>query len=298
MAIQLNLQQSLTKLLSALDSRHLNNPKLRAAFLIVATALFAGGIAIALMDQPDVFEKIDWRPALMVVLIGGPITMLLNALEFILSGRLVGRTISFTRSLEVTVVASAANMLPLPGGAIVRVASLKEEGVRFGSGISVTLLIAWIWIGDAFFYAGAWMATIRMGLISIFFLLGGAATLVSGIAVALWISKGYIDPILVIIVRIALVLTDAFRIYLCFEALGVNATFAQASVFAVASVVGSAVSIVPAGLGVREAVSAALAPVVGLTASVGFLAAALNRVLALLTIAPIAFVLSFSRYST
>jgi uncharacterized protein (TIRG00374 family) len=93
-------------------------------------------------------------------------------------------------------------------------------------------------------------------------------------------------------VRSVLVVLDAIRIYLCLAALGTDATFAQASAFAVASAAGSAVSIVPGGLGVREAVTAALAPAVGLAAAVGFLAAALNRLIGLPVMVPLALWLS------
>jgi uncharacterized membrane protein YbhN (UPF0104 family) len=60
----------------------------------------------------------------------------------------------------------------------------------------------------------------------------------------------------------------------------------------VGSVVGSAVSIVPAGLGIRELVSAGLAPVIGIEASAGFLSAAVSRVLEVVVLVPLALVLA------
>jgi hypothetical protein len=89
-----------------------------------------------------------------------------------------------------------------------------------------------------------------------------------------------------------LVIVDSARLFLCFAALGVDASFAQASGLAVAGVLGSAVSIVPAGLGVREGVAAAISPIVGLAASFGFLSAFLNRLAGLVVIAPLAAMLS------
>ena len=60
------------------------------------------------------------------------------------------------------------------------------------------------------------------------------------------------------VIKFGLVLIDSTRIYLCLLILGVDGSFIQASVLSVSSVVGAAVSIVPAGLGIREAVAALL----------------------------------------
>lgn len=98
-----------------------------------------------------------------------------------------------------------------------------------------------------------------------------------------------------LIQRITLVSLDGLRLLWCLKALGVSAVFSQAAAFVVGGVIGSAVSIVPAGLGIREGVSAGLAPLVGLVAASGFMAAALNRILALSILAPVAFILGLTR---
>ena len=124
--------------------------------------------------------------------------------------------------------------------------------------------------------------------ISIAFLVFGSSIWFGCFLAAMRRCRGVELPVLLSLAKLLLVATDVFRIYLCFLALGEAAHFAQAAAFAVAAVLGSAVSVVPAGLGVREAVSAGLAPLVGLAPALGFLAASLNRLLDLVTVLPIA----------
>jgi uncharacterized membrane protein YbhN (UPF0104 family) len=90
-----------------------------------------------------------------------------------------------------------------------------------------------------------------------------------------------------VIVKLIIVVTDAARLFLCLSAIGTMATFAQASALTLSAVAGSAISIVPAGLGVREIAAAALSPIVNLALASGFLAATLSRVLAFVMIAPV-----------
>ncbi|MDN3720575.1 lysylphosphatidylglycerol synthase domain-containing protein [Roseibium salinum] len=93
-------------------------------------------------------------------------------------------------------------------------------------------------------------------------------------------------------IKIGLVLVDAMRLYFCFHALGPQVEFGQVSVLTVSGALGAAVSIVPAGLGIREAFAAVLGPAVGLTASSAYLATSLNRVFGLAMLSPIALFLA------
>ncbi len=96
-------------------------------------------------------------------------------------------------------------------------------------------------------------------------------------------------------IKSALVLMDALRIFTCFLILGLDGTFGQASVLTVSSVLGAAVSIVPAGLGIREGAAALLAPFVALAAASAYLSTSLNRVIGLAIMAPVALFLGLRR---
>lgn len=152
----------------------------------------------------------------------------------------------------------------------------------------MTGVVALIWLGVALAVAGAALALLGNTVLGLSFI--GIGVVVAAIATAMVAntSRNWTLGFLIALMKVLFVTLDALRIYLCLRGLGVEASYLQASAFVIAGVVGSAVSIVPAGLGVREAVSAGLAPVVGLAASVGFLAASLNRLLGMLVLLPLA----------
>ena len=276
----------LMKLFGRRDRRW--DPRWRRIALIVAAVFLAVGFVLALREHPSLLSDLRWGPIALLLLLAVPLTVMVNAAEFALIGRMVGQTIPFRRSIEITILVSAANLLPLPGGAIVRVVALKTAGTHYGKGTAATLLAAVVWIGVSLLYAGIWIALHRPGVLSALFICAGAGALVLSAAVVLVQQFDLRSALGILAVRSLLVLIDAVRLYLCLLALSFDASFAQASAFSVASAAGSAISIVPGGLGISEAVTAALAPLVGLPAAAGFLAAALNRLIGMPLLVPFA----------
>lgn len=98
-----------------------------------------------------------------------------------------------------------------------------------------------------------------------------------------------------VLIKNGLVLLDATHIYLCFLALGVAGSFAQASVLTASSVLGAVVSIVPARLGICEGAAALLAPFIALAPASAFLATSFNRIVGLAIMAPAALFLGVRR---
>ncbi len=255
--------------------------------LIVAAIGFVLGIYLSYRAQPDLLSNPNWGPLIAVAVIGVPVTVALNMLEFQASAKLVGLRFSLVQAAEITIIGSVANMLPIPGGTMVRVAALKAAGTTVKRGTAVTLLVSGLWIGIAFLYSGLWLGVSSYQLALLFLAIGIAA-----LAVCIFLSaKLATDQSVMtrlLIIKTGLVFVDAARIYGCLHALGHLALFSQASVLTVSSVMGAAVSIVPAGLGVREGVAALLAPIVALPAAAAYLAASLNRIIGLLITTPVA----------
>ena len=135
----------------------LHNRKLRNTVLGLATFGLAAGLYFSVRSQPDLLARIDPRPLALVAGIGVPFIVVFNAIEFTLSAKLLGKRIPFFTAVETTVVGSAANMLPLPGGTMVRIAALKSAGSTYRHGTTVTLLIGLLWLSIAFIYAGYWI---------------------------------------------------------------------------------------------------------------------------------------------
>jgi uncharacterized membrane protein YbhN (UPF0104 family) len=282
------VRQSLGRDAGVFDPRVLNGPRAKRIVLGAAVLFLVVGVSLSLARNPEALNNLDWRPVMLLMLVGVPATIALNAYEFVLTGRLVGREIAMPAAFEISIIGAAANLLPLPGATLVRVAALKVAGASYAEGTKATLLVAGLWAGVAFLFAGAWMIHLGVATVAVLFVVVGLVGWLGCFGYGVWRCRGAGLPVALSLVKLAMVTTDATRMYLCLSALGGAVVFGQAATLAVAGVVGNAVSIIPAGLGVREAVSAGLAPLVGLGAGIAFLAATLNRLLGLITVVPLA----------
>lgn len=265
----------------------------RWAYIIAATA-FAVGLYLSYKAMPNVVLSLKWKPFLVVLLVGVPMTQMASAVEMILMGRLVNRNFTLPESLRIAIVGGAANMLPIPGGAIVRVAALKGRGAGVAEGVRVTIAVGILWIGVAFLYSGVWMLPFNM-MLALCMSLGGIVSLALGVWLGLKQYRRKFVVVQIIALKLFGTVLDSIRLMLCLWALGEMVGFSVGAVLAASSVTGSAVSIVPAGLGIREGMSALLASFMMLSAATGFLAAALNRIAELLILLPAALTLSVLR---
>jgi len=269
-------------------------PIVRKLALAAAAGVFCIGGWMVLVTIDLDFDDFAWWPILIVAILGVSGTQTLNAIEMELSANSLRQSFGFATALELSILGSAANMLPLPGAAMVRMAALGNGGARLRDSGAVTLAIALIWAGIAFLLSGTALATSATNIAAVFLLIG----LITVVAAVVWLRKlgsTWQTILLLVFVKIGLVVLSIVRIQLCLLAIGSSATFEQATIFAVSALLGSAVSIVPAGLGIRELASAALAPFVGIEASVAFAATALDRVIGMSVLLSLSLGLSLAR---
>lgn len=246
----------------------------------VAGAMFLGGLAVSASALGRSEIGLSAPPLAALALICIPVMLCLNAIETEWVARLFRRSFGLLPALKITIAASAANMLPLPGAAAVRVLSLSSLDVPATRGTGATLAVAALWLGMSLLVAASSLAVghrllaigaALLGLACLSIALAGLAHLASNRA-AIAVLAG---------VKLALTLVSVVRLMLCFAALGAPINIEAACVFALAGVLGSAASVFPAGLGVREGVAAALAPLVGVSSALAFLATALDRLVAM-----------------
>jgi hypothetical protein len=254
-----------------------NGTWLRHLALASAVALFLGGLVWALTSTPDLLSRINLAPLPLLVLIGAPVAVVLNAIELHGTCRLSGAPMKWRTAVEVTVYTNAANMLPLPGGMITRIAAMKAHGLDLRTGSSLTVLSFGLWGGTAFLYASAALFWLGPALLGVAFAAVGAAALAG--CILAFASKGHWQLLRFILVLklVALPIMTA-RTMLAMAAVGASIGVVQAAIFVVAPIVGSAVSIVPAGLGVNETVFALLSPAVHVEPQIGLVSAAIGRV--------------------
>ncbi|WP_159437136.1 lysylphosphatidylglycerol synthase domain-containing protein [Parasphingorhabdus marina] len=271
----------------------MKSPRFRRSVLIVAVLALVAGIYLSLRNQPELLQDVQWTPLVVLALFAVPVTMFFNALEFVLSARLIGHRVGMKSAVETTIVGSVANLLPIPGGAIVRVAALKSEGASVAKGTSTMIFVVAIWAAVSFGYSGIWLVAGGIGMLGLLFLMIGLAGAIACFAMSRQLLDDSLITAQLFACKFGLVLFDALRLYLCLLALGVMAGFGQASVLTVSGFVGASFSIVPAGLGIREGVSALLGPLVGLTAAAAFMASAANRLVGFAVSAPLAAILAW-----
>ena len=271
----------------------MHNSRFRQGILIVAVLALIAGIYFSFRSQPDLFREARLGPIVVLAMVAVPATIYFNALEFVLSARLIGHRIGLKSAAETSIIGGVANMLPLPGGVLVRVAALKAEGASVAKSTSVMAFVAFIWAAISFGYAGAWLVIGGATAFGLLFIALGCMGVVGCFALSMHVLDDHIITAQLFACKAGLVLVDAFRLYLCLLAINIAAEFGQASVLTVSGFVGSSFSIIPAGLGIREGVSALLGPLVGLTAAAAFLASAANRIVGLMVSAPIAVLLAW-----
>ena len=267
----------------------------RRTGLVISIAMFVAGLIWSLQAFSGSGHTLKVWPLAILFFVCVPLTTVLNTAEFQVMSRMAGSRVGWPQSFEITIYASAANMLPLPGGMIARVAALKAHGatVRFGS--LIVVLFAGIWGAIAFCYSGIWLAALGHQMLGVLFVAAGIGFLAMLSIVAIRIKPQIPLILYAFVIRVSSLLVDVLRQMLAIWAFGIFVEFGEASVFSVSTFVGNAVSIVPAGLGVREIVVAAMSSLIALPVAIGFLSAAVNRAVGMGGLITLAFGLACRR---
>jgi uncharacterized membrane protein YbhN (UPF0104 family) len=262
--------------------------------LLIAVVLFLVASAIGAANLPPVETSVRWPVLLLVPLIGVPATVATNAWEYSVTARLLGYRIPPPDAARVSVLSTAANLLPIPGAVLVRSRALHQRGTGMGSALSITTAIGIAWVGVTAVLAGGLQLVVGEPALGVVVLVGGLVVLgLAGLLAAR--TKGVAlrrsDVGTVLVVEVVAVLVAASRLQLVLWGLGYSPGADQSLALSLAGSLGSAVGFLPAGLGVREVLAAGIGPIVGLPAAVSLVATAVDRVLGLVVLAAIAGVL-------
>lgn len=254
--------------------------RLRRIALLPAVLVFAGGLVLSIRLLPEQVSLVAPELLLAIVVAGVPLRLAIAAWELKINASLIGASLSWSNSVRTTLFASAANMLPLPGGPLVRATALKLAGGTVVESGAVTALSGLAWLGLAFLAGGYFVVPGSPLIGGMFAAIGGVALVAC--TYGLYRSKQSSRLIgLLYCAKAAVIAVGVMRLDWAFGSLGIETDVPQLTVFAIANVAGSLIAIAPGGLGVKEAVAAALAPLVGIDPSTAFLAASLNRLVAL-----------------
>jgi len=250
-------------------------------------------IGISIVSYASLPTDVSISPWLFIVLVvvAVPATVLANAAEYVVIARISEHQVAPAEAARLTVAATAANLLPLPGGVLIRTQALKLKGASYRTALGANACAGLAWLGSA-----------ALGVAVVAFVQGGhraAASVVAAVGLAI------IGATLALLIRIRsaaavrrlyelllvellTVAVSSVRVYVAFRMIGLDATATQSVALTGATILAAAVGIFPGGLGLREALAGAIGAVVSLPASEAVAATAADRIAGLVGISLIA----------
>ncbi|MHC4879432.1 MAG: hypothetical protein ACYTGL_23505 [Planctomycetota bacterium] len=261
--------------------------------LIVSGGVLAAGLVASVYARPDVLFELQVAPLMVLALCCVPLTVFLNAASFVMAARMGSIGAKWRTAAEVSVIGTAANLLPLPGGVLTRVGTLHAMGMSVRESLNATAWIAVAWTAASAFCSGFGLALSGAPVCGSICVLAGCVAVLFAFTQIARISSVSVGMV-VLSVQLLHVANASVRIWLCLESLGYSATATQVMSLTITTVAGSVVGVVPSGLGVREGAAAALSSLIDVPVALGFLSAAVNRFASLVTVTPVAVVLGVS----
>ena len=248
----------------------------RTPIFMVCAIVFAAGLWLSASRIEITLSDVSFGYIALSALVVIPVSMIYGALNFMVMARGAGVSVPFGKSLKISCVAAFAEFLPLPGGAIVRSGALMREGSRaIDAGIHVTIN-ALLWIA-----CSAVVAWVALGLAHPVAIAIGTAGMLGVFGCSFWLAtrSGWRVAFAALGMRIIGLGIAGARIFTAFLAIGLSVGLLDIYPFVFAAILGSAASIAPGGLGISEAVAAALATLSTIPPEAAFIGVALNRII-------------------
>lgn len=248
--------------------------------LLIAGIVFCGATFTAWNKLPAAPRNLGpgWAAFALILAL---LALSINALEFWISARLIGRRVSHADALRISVLGSAANVLPLPGAVLVRTRALSQAGSTGRHALAITTAIGILWIAAAALLACVLLVfsgqqAVLAGLI----LLLSFSSLCVAAALSRFAGGSRRVRMLVAVgaVELLSVIVSGIRLYAVARATGFDVRLAEAVTINLGAILSHAAGIVPGGLGLREAASGLFAASAGVAASVGVILSVLDRI--------------------
>lgn len=272
------------------------SPGLRKYLLVFALVLFVVISFISFRALPNGVQ-FHWWALPILILVTTPLTVLANSAEFRIMGLINGHRIAWMPAARLTVIAGAANLLPLPGGIVIRTQALRSRGSSYKHALAANAAAGIAWIGMAcvaisvLFLSGS-----RTRLVAIALAVAGILSIAGVARIMRRVVSGDSNRLLaqLVVVEAATVLVSGARIFFAFRLIGLSASAAQSVALTASQIIAAAVGIFPAGLGLREVLAGGIGSAVNLPASESISATACDRITSQASLAILAMVLLFA----
>lgn len=247
---------------------------------IVAFVLFLVLCAVAIHEYRTLHLHPDFWLIIPAAVIAAPIMAVLNAFEYSCGARIAGHHPSFNESMTVSIAGSAANMLPIPGGLVVRNYAMLSAGATVAGAAHGTVATGAAWMGVTAVVVGI---IVTFTSIAVGIPIAVAGVVLCGVVFVLARRRVGMDaarPIVLqlLVVEMVTVAVEIGRYWLVLAALGAHPDLLRTMPLVGANVISAATLVFPGGLGVREALAGAFSTATKLPAAVGIAASALDRV--------------------
>ena len=266
------------------------------ALLIVALIAFVGFTVFAVRSLPHIDKPVRWELIVVAGLVCVPVIVVLNAFEFRLMAHFAQHHPPMLEIVQITVLGSAANLLPMPGAVMVRLANLRKAGVRVTRGLNLTAIIGLAWLGTAGVLGGAVQLWSHTAFALVALAIGSTLLTIGALMLVRALEPGtrIAGALELFAIECAFILMQALRLFLVAAALRFDVSYAQTTTLAIATVAAAAIGFLPSGLGAREGIAALLAPIVGVPAAVGLVITAVDRLVSLTVLSALAGIVTFA----
>jgi hypothetical protein len=256
------------------------SPRVERILLGVSFVAFVVVAILAIANFPEVGTGIRWEILLPAGILGTAASLVFNGTEFAVTARFVGQKVPFARAMRVTIIGSAANLLPLPGGALVRVQSLAADGARYRHSLTAAATIGVMSVGATFVVVGfANAGTASTGAVAALLAIGVVVITIAGamLRTASDARRASHYGIWFLVVEAAYATMASFRLWLIFMGLGVQVDLPAAFALSGVGSIATAASFFPGELGIKEALVGLVSPLVGVQVAVGVTGAVVTR---------------------
>lgn len=246
----------------------------RIPLMIGAGLLFLGGAVLSFERLGISPTSLEPRALAALAFLVIP-SLIYGGIGLTLLARSCGVSIPVGKATTLSAYAYLAELLPLPGGAIVRTGALMNAGGGLRRSSALVLLTAILWVSLAMVGAGLTLFSVSLPLALPLMLVG--TTFVLAIYAWLWTTASAAIATQTLAHRIMGILLVALRLQFAFASLHTPIHFLDAMPFTLAILLGSASSIAPAGLGVSESLAALAATTSAYPPETAFLAVGIDR---------------------
>lgn len=241
-----------------------------------AGILFVAGLIWSVVKLDIDVSQID-AAAMGCAIVLSAMSVAINVFELQLCGRAAQVRMGFKSAAAFSSWATVANVLPIPASILIRGGALRAAGTGWGQAGKIILAAGVMWLTMALVVSSYALLPHWSGLV----LMVASICATFGLSAWIWRKSDGATATGFVTVRAALLAMLILRLWLIFQAIDRAIPLDEVSAFALAGIIGNAVAIVPAGIGITEAFGALIATALEYSPEAAFMALALNRILGL-----------------